>query len=57
MNNNPRCLYNNSFISFLEETLNPNPNSSMNILYKDNMILEKYIIPVDEIISLAKKIN
>ena len=43
-------------ISFLEETLNPNPNSSMNILYKDNMILDKYIIPIDEIISLAKKI-
>jgi len=43
-------------ISFLEETLNPNPNSSKNILYKENINLGNYIIPIDEIISLAKKI-
>lgn len=43
-------------LSFLEETLNPNPKSSMNMLYKDNMKLGDYIIPIDEIISLAKKI-
>ena len=43
-------------ISFLEETLSPNPNTSMNMLYKDNINLTNYIIPIEEIISLAKKI-
>ena len=44
-------------ISFLQETLNPNPKNILNILYKDNINLNNFVIPIHDIISYSKKIR
>ena len=44
-------------ISFLQETLNPNPKNILNILYKDNINLNNFVIPIHDIISYSTKIR
>ena len=44
-------------ISFLQETLNPNQKYITNIIYKDNINVNNYILSIHEIISKAKNIK
>ena len=44
-------------ITFLQETLNPSLKNINNIIYKDNININNYVIPIHEIISYAKKIR
>ena len=44
-------------ISFFQETFNPNSNCIINKLYKEETNIKDYVIPIQDIISYAKKVR
>ena len=44
-------------LSFLQETFNPSANFKKKILYKEDTNIDNYVIPIQSIISQAKKIR